>query len=200
MPQDESHNVTAGALLERCRSGDQAAAGEIHRRYAQGLLALAQSQLAKGLRRRVDPEDIVQSAFRTFFRRARSGEFTVDHSGSLWHLLVRIILNKVRKEAERHRAAKRNVQLERYGLDEALDPGAVAHDPTPAEAAALADVLEVVLAGLEASEVEILRLRLQGHSPSDIGDRVGCTRWTVRRVLDRVGLRLEKALLADSRE
>ncbi|MBI4602297.1 MAG: sigma-70 family RNA polymerase sigma factor [Planctomycetes bacterium] len=197
MPNDEPHEEPAAALLERWRSGDQVAAGEIHRRYAQRLCGLAQGQLSEGLSRRLDADDIVQSVFRTFFRRARGGEFTLDHSGSLWSLLVRITLNKVRKEAERHRAAKRDLRLEQPAVEDGLEPEAVAHDPTPDEAAALADALETVVRGLDAREAEVFRLRLQGRSASEIGEQVGCTRWTVRRVLDRVGERLKKELLCE---
>ena len=77
-------------LLKCWRAGDPAAAEAIHRRYAQRLCALVEPRIGDQLRRRVDAEDIVQSVFRTFFRRVGDGQFHIDHTSSLWHLLVGI--------------------------------------------------------------------------------------------------------------
>lgn len=179
-------------LLDRWRSGDASAAAEIHRRYADGILELAEARLGKQLALRVGPDDITQSVFRTFFRRAREGRFQIDHTGSLWRLLVRITLNKIRRQAEWHHAGRRDVGLEVSLPD--LDPEAVAHDPTPSEALALAEELETVLEGLQHPEPEIVRLRLQGYTPSEIGGAIRCSRYTVWRVLNRVGRQLQRRL------
>jgi RNA polymerase sigma-70 factor (ECF subfamily) len=185
-------------LVRRWRSGDEQAAAELHRRYAQRLWALAEAQIGSRLGRRVDPDDVVQSAFRTFFRRSAAGEFAIDHSGALWRLLVRITLNKIARQRERHYAAKRDVRSEVSPDAGQLSPEAVAHDPTPEEAAVLTEALECVVAHLKPPDPEIVGLRLQGYSTSQIGREVGCSRWTVRNVLDVVGQRLERWLAGDS--
>lgn len=182
---------SAKALIGRWQSGDVSAAEEIHYRYSQRLCALAEVQIGQRLRRRVDPEDIVQSVFRTFFRRAADGQFLIDHSCSLWHLLVRITINKVRLRAQYHHADKRNLAIEVYAGGEQLAPEAVAREPSPEEAAALADEIETLLRRLEPPEIEILQLALQGHSTPEIAERLGRSRWTIRRVLDRIGHQLE---------
>ena len=41
--------------------------------------------------------------------------------------------------------------------------------------------------GLESPEPEMVRLAIEGHTPSQIAKQIGCSRWTVRWVLDRVG-------------
>jgi len=193
-----SSRQSAKDLLERWESGDQAAAEELYRRYSHRLCALAEGQIGQRLGRRVGADDIVQSVFRTFFRRAADREFVIDHSGSLWRLLVKITLNKIRRYGERHRAAKRDVGAEVYVADDRLDPEAVAHDPGPEEAAALADEMEALFAGLKSPEPAILQLAFQGYSTSEIAEQVGRSRWTVRRVLDRIGGRLRNRLEADS--
>ncbi len=189
-----SSSSEAKSLLERWQNGDQAAAEALYRRYAQRLCALVQTQLGERLSRRVGADDIVQSVFRTFFRRARGGEFVIDHSGSLWRLLVHIALNKIRSSGRHHGAARRDVAAEVYPSSPELLPEMLVHDPTPAEAAALADELEAVVAGLDSPEPEILRLCLQGYSTPEIAAQIRCSRWTVRRVLDRIGRTLEKRL------
>ena len=49
----------------------------------------------------MDADDIVQSVFRTFFRRAQAGEFRIDSSAQLWQLLVRITVLKAQHQAGR---------------------------------------------------------------------------------------------------
>ncbi|NUQ65639.1 MAG: sigma-70 family RNA polymerase sigma factor [Pirellulales bacterium] len=184
----------AKALVERWRSGDQVAAQEIYRRYARRLCAIAEQWIDAKLGRRVEADDIVQSVFQTFFRRTHEGEYQIDHSGALWKLLVQITLNKVRKQAERHHAAKRDVASEVCPDIERLNPEFFARDPSHEEVAAFLDELEFLTTGLVDPEPEIVRLCLEGYSAAEIATEVGCTRWTVRRVLARVGERLQRRM------
>lgn len=110
----------------------------------QQLCKLAVRQMDQRLGRRVGPDDIVQSVFRTFFRRTEQGEYPIDASGSLWNLLVRITLNKVLKYGERHRAAKQDVGAEIYPDGEVMGPEALARDPSSEEAAVLVEELETL--------------------------------------------------------
>lgn len=189
-----SHCISVRDLLDRWRSGDQRAAEELHQRYARRLWALAEGQIGVRLGRRVGAEDIVQSVFRTFFRRTAKGELPVDQSGSLWHLLAKITINKIRRQREYHCAGKRDIKTEVYANEEVLAPEIVAHEPTPEEAAVLVEEWEALLVGLEKPEPDIVRLGFQGYSSSEIARQVGCSRWTVRRVLDRIGERLQQRL------
>jgi RNA polymerase sigma-70 factor (ECF subfamily) len=166
------------------RGGDPRAAEEICARYAQSLTRLAEEQLSRKLAARLDGEDVVQSVFRTFFRRSAGGEFRIDSSAELWRLLVQITLRKARAYGRQHTAGVRNVAAEAPG-GAALLAEAVAHEPGPAEAAALVDQIEALLRGLPALYCDLLQLRLEGHSVSDTAARLGVSRRTVHR-----GLRL----------
>jgi DNA-directed RNA polymerase specialized sigma24 family protein len=73
----------------------------------------------------------------------------------------------------------------------------VAHVPTPAEAAVFADELDQTFAALDDAEANTLELAIQGFTPSEIASRAGCSRWTVRRTLDRIGDGLLKRLQAN---
>ena len=106
-------NITK-AVVQRWRDGDEGAAEEIYLRYADRLWSLARTQIGHRLGRRFDADDVVQSVFRTFLRRTRDGEFAIDQSARLWQLLVKITINKVRRKAKFHKAAKRNVGLEEH--------------------------------------------------------------------------------------
>src|SRR3954469_13337162 len=108
-------------LIRRLQRGQADASTELYLRYAERLLRLAAAQSSRELARRVDPEDIVQSVFRTFFRRANLGHYTVPDGEEIWKLLLVIALNKVRATGAFHRAAKRDVRRTSGG--ESFDRG-----------------------------------------------------------------------------
>ena len=89
------------------------AAAEIFNRHVDRLVALAAARLSQKYAQRVDPEDVVQSAFRSFFREAKSGRYTYERSGDLWRLLAGININKLYRHIEYNGAAKRNVSSRR---------------------------------------------------------------------------------------
>ena len=66
--------------------------------YAQRLSRLAEQFIARGLGGRIEGDDVVQSVFRTFFRRCAGGEFQIDSSAQLWQLLVKITMTKARAQ------------------------------------------------------------------------------------------------------
>lgn len=179
-------------FCDRSSQNDPSLAEEVYRRYAERLWRLAERQIGPRLARRVGPDDIVQSVFRTFFRRSEQGQFTIDQSGSLWNLLVTIAINKIRRQAAFHAAARRAVGREVDGQEVVF--ASVANDASHEEAIALQDELEFLMVGLRDPEPEIIRLALKGYSTDEIARHAGCSRWTVRRVLNRFGQRLEGRL------
>lgn len=191
MPDNES-----AELLSRFRAGDERAAEQLFNRFAARLIALAGSRLSEKLARRLDAEDVVQSAYRSFFRGARDGRYVLQRSGELWPLLVSITLHKLQHQAERHTAGKRGIDREAAAdsVDSChgLSALALARDPSPLEAAALADEVEALLRHLEPRHRSILELRLQGHNLEEIATEEHCSERTVRRVLEQVKGMLEK--------
>src|SRR5438105_5890518 len=104
---------SAISLMKRWQAGDQQAATDLFRRYAERLIALARRRLSTRLLCRVDAEDVVQSACRSFFSAASAGQFDVKCGGDLWQLLVVITLRKLRNQVQRHTRHKRSVAAER---------------------------------------------------------------------------------------
>jgi RNA polymerase sigma factor (sigma-70 family) len=180
-------------LLQRFQSGDQEAAGQLFSRYVQRLTRLAEQHLLRKLAGRVDGEDVVQSVFRTFFRRTTAGEFTVDCSAQLWQLLVKITVLKARAKARYHTADKRDAGAEQAGAAEDWLPQVVAHEPGPEQASILVDEIEALLRGLPALHAQVLERRLQGHHVTDIAAALGVSRQTVHRVLNLLQQRLDRA-------
>lgn len=179
-------------LLDRYLAGDTQAATQLFDRYVTRLVALARSRMNSGMRRRLDPEDVVHSAYRSFFLRAAEGDFEFGESADLWRLLAQITLNKTRKQAERHMAARRD-----YRRDDAECVAGLTTEvePSPDEAAALVEQVRLVTERLSADERIAFSAFLCGDSEDAIAGRFGRSPRTVRRVLSRVRSLIERQVL-----
>jgi RNA polymerase sigma-70 factor, ECF subfamily len=169
--------------------GDASAEALIVRRFTVQLVALARRQMAQRIRQKSGPEDVVQSAFLSFFRRLRQGQFQFGSWDGLWSLLVLITVRKCSGRREHFFAARRDVRRETplstdFGDRAAIVP--LARDPRPEEALALTELVEQLLLHFSGSEQQIVHLRLQGYSIGEICDKLGRADRTVRRVLARV--------------
>src|SRR5207249_8973202 len=144
-------------------SGDDQVVGEFCAQYGELLHRFAEKHLAAGVVRRVGPEDVVQSACRTFLRRARGGEFHIADGEGLWRLLCAITLTKVREQTRFHMRQKRQVAQE-VALPQSDDNRRArnnepaARQPTPAEAAEFADQFQQLLLALEPEERQLVEL------------------------------------------
>lgn len=171
----------------------RSAAEQLFARYAQRLYRLAEQHLSHKLAGRVDGEDVVQSVFRTFFRRQAAGEFRCDSSGQLWRLLVKITILKARAKARHHTASMRDVRLEAPATIEPWVAESVARDPGPDEAAALVDQIETLLDGLPPLYCRLLEMRLEGREVREIAGELEVSRQTVYRALKLLQGRLLRA-------
>jgi RNA polymerase sigma factor (sigma-70 family) len=172
-------------LLHRLGEGDEDAAQHVFYEYFERLTALARSRLSSRLSSRVEPDDVVMSAFRSFFVRARRGDFKLAAGCDLWHLLAEITLHKLYRQSAHHSAKRRSVQRE---TADATSTGSLAlsREPPPEAAALLADELAAVMTNLSADEQAALELRLQGLELEAIAESLGKSERTVRRWLDAV--------------
>jgi RNA polymerase sigma-70 factor (ECF subfamily) len=188
-------------LVAGLRLGQNDAAENVFRRYAQALLARAAQEIDARLRRKVDPEDVVQSAFRSFFRRQAAGQFDLSDWGGLWALLVCITVRKCRNLNTHYRRDGRDVAREATGGDDGAQGEEVLdREPTPAEAAVLGDLVQELMGQVVSQDRPIVEMRLQGYTPSEIADRTGRAERTVFRVLDRVRERASRLWQADEAE
>jgi RNA polymerase sigma-70 factor (ECF subfamily) len=184
------------SLLRRLRGGSEDAATELYLRYATRLHALAAAQCSPDLARRVDPDDVVQSVFRTFFRRAARGEYEVPAGEELWKLFLVIALNKIRAVATHHRAAKRDVRL--TAPADALEfTGPAAVRPDEAALTLLRLTVEELLESLPEAQRRIVELRIEENEVAEIARLTGRSKRTVERVLQQFRTRLDAILRGD---
>jgi hypothetical protein len=155
--------------------------------------------MAPRIAKRFDPEDVVLSAYRSFFVRARNGKFSLLHSGDLWRLLVGIVLKKLYHQIARHTAAKRSIDRERAlpaGGDSAWSLIPLAGpSPTAEQAIEMADLMETFMTQLDPRARHIFELRLHDERIEEIATATGLNEKTVRRILAELELRLRSLLL-----
>ena len=190
-PSDQS-------LLQDFRAGDLEAATALYERYARRLCALARGQLPSNLSRQVDPDDIVQSVFRSFFAAARAGAFEVPAGADLWPLLLVVALNKIRAQGAFHTAAKRDVRrTQALGESDNL-AGALAALQTGGSQPFLRIVALDLIEALPPQVRAVVELRLEGYSVDQIATRVQRTKRSVERLLQESRRRLDQMLAEES--
>lgn len=190
---EEPSEASDRSLLVRFRRGEQDAATALYMRYARRLASLARKQTSVELATRFDPEDVVQSVFRTFFRRASQGLYDVPAGEELWRLFLVISLHKIRELAAFHRAAKRDVATTTGSADlERSLKYEVGRDDTAL--GALQQVIDELLGELPATQKQIVELRIAGHDVDSIVQQTQRAKRTVERTLQQFRQRLREML------
>ncbi len=203
------HTPNNGTSLHaRATRATDSVAWDLNDRFRRRLCSLVTREMNEIYRQRVEPEEIVQSVFATYFRRMENGEYTFEDTDHLWYLLKKIAANKLRKRIEYECADKRDVRREASGDDGLLDL------PEPAQCRLfetavanllndvdspireifefqllgydVADAIAYLLDGLSDLHVEVLRLRLQGMTQNEIADQLQYGRTVVRNCLCRL--------------
>jgi RNA polymerase sigma-70 factor, ECF subfamily len=176
------------ALIDMWRRGDQNAARQIVERYFDRMLMLARRRISQRLASRVDPEDIVQSVFRTFFVRLKDGQFVFQDQDDLCKLLMRITLHKTLRQVAFHKAAKRDPTMETNQGQAHQEQLLTILDKEPNAEATVTflDQLEHFLDRLEPETRQIIEMRLQGYTNDEISQQLGIYDRKIRRAVERV--------------
>jgi tRNA A-37 threonylcarbamoyl transferase component Bud32 len=202
MPDEEKPQFEAVELIRRFKEDERAAAGALYDEYANRLLALTRTRLPALLARRLDPEDILQSVFRSFVVGLREDRWRADEIDDLWRLLAGITLNKLGEKVRFNRRLKRSGSFEveaaadaRGGRQEAF----LSREPSPADVVAAADELVWLLSRFSVEERLAIELRLARHSIEEIAIRTGRSQRTIRRWLSHARELLESRALKFAR-
>jgi RNA polymerase sigma-70 factor (ECF subfamily) len=189
-------NDSFAEFLAQLRARDGEAARELFRRFASQLIALARARFAVGLQHKVDPEDVVQSAYKSFFRRYTGGDnLEAVNWDSLWGLLTLITMRKCAERVAYFRAECRDVARE-----VSTTPGeegvpvleTIGREPTPLEAAQLTETVDRLLDSLEEDDRLVVELSLEGYTTKEISEKLGRAERTVRLLREGVRKRLER--------
>jgi RNA polymerase sigma factor (sigma-70 family) len=174
-----------GDLLGRIRSGDESAAHELLSRYEAQVRLVVRRQLPRLLRSRFDSLDFLQSVWGSFFRRMKAGPDEFEDPRSLVAFLARAAKNKVIDEYRRAASQKGNIRREEPLWVEGSRPReVVAVNDSPSEVVEARETLGRLLDLLPENRQVMVRLRVEGLSTREIGERLKVSERTVRRVLE----------------
>jgi RNA polymerase sigma-70 factor (ECF subfamily) len=184
------------AWAARLRSGDGEAARQLVRQFTHSLIALARRRLPGRLQRKVDAEDVVQSVYRSFFRRLDRGRIELRDWSSLRHLLATMTkckcINQVNHFAAEGHKAELEVPLPLTTEEGDPGPTLASRLPAPDQAAELAETVEYLLRGFEDWQREVVVLYRERYTIPEISERVRYSERAVHRTLERVRMRLKQ--------
>ncbi|VTT99218.1 rna polymerase sigma-70 ecf-like protein : Transcription regulator LuxR OS=Rhodopirellula sallentina SM41 GN=RSSM_00164 PE=4 SV=1: Sigma70_ECF [Gemmataceae bacterium] len=186
-------------LVAAYKAGSETAAHNLFDRYCEKLMRLARRRIGHRMASRIDPEDPVQSAFRTFFARVRSDQFTFEGESDLFKLLVRLTVNKTLRQIAHHRAAKRDPGREAgHGPDgDGLLDQIIAAEPQPLVQVAVMEEFERFLMQLPEFDRKVLELKFEGYTTAEIAGKLGSYDRKIRRVFERAAALAEGRALAE---
>ena len=181
LPQ-KAQETSDRSLIRRLRTGSQDAATQLYMRYAKRLHGLSFAKCSRDLAARFDSDDIVQSVFRTFFRRVGKGDYDVPDGEDLWKLFLVIGLNKIKTISTFNRAAKRDVRAT-MGSNQLELASDATLGTDEISLSILRMSIDEMLEDLTQSHREIIHLRIEGYEVAEIAERVGRSKRSVERIL-----------------
>jgi eukaryotic-like serine/threonine-protein kinase len=169
--------------LKAAREGEESASAVLFGRYLEKLIRLARSRISPQLSRRIDPEDIVHSVYRSLFVRLRAGEYSLEESVDLWRLLVQMVQNKATRAGRYHSADKRSIHREVSTQNSFCFTSS---EPPPDHVVIFNEELARLLGLVHGKNRQIVELRLQGYTQQEIAENLACDERTVRRCLVQI--------------
>ncbi len=162
-------------------------------RSSPRLWRLARRRIPAFLRSRFGPEDVVQSVYRTFFRRYQAGQFGVRTGDDLDGLLTVFTLRKCASYFTHHMAMARTPLLE-----VPIAPDRVSEWTDLAREAAIAEVVTRTVEGFTSTQQAVLGLTLEGCSARRIAIELETPIRTIHRIRKRFLSRLLDAFAPES--
>jgi RNA polymerase sigma-70 factor (ECF subfamily) len=201
LPLPDADSIASDENLRCACDGDLEALSRVLSTLRPGLLRQVQLRIGPALRRRVDPEDVVQQAMLETSRRFEEWRGNRDYPFRVW---VRLITRQCLAEAERRHlgTAKRDARHE-MALASGPDSGVLAEwfatsATAPTEAARRAELIVGVRAAIEhltIADREILTLRqLEGLSNEEAALELGLEPAAASKRLVRALVRLRPML------
>jgi DNA-directed RNA polymerase specialized sigma24 family protein len=176
------------------KDGDQAAAGELCKRYFEKLARLARKKLRGASRRVADEEDVVVDVLDSLYRGAQRGHFPLlKDRDDLWRLLTVLTKRKAANQVKREAARKRGGGKVRGGSafdragSAASDRGiqaVAAKDPCPATLGELKEGFHNLLDALEDETLQKIAIwSMEGYTNQEIATQIGRSLSSVDRKL-----------------
>ena len=190
--------------LRELESGDEQAATHLWQQYFEKLVAVARTELGSAPRRSADEEDAVLSVFRCLCDGAARGQFTdLANRDQLWRLLVVMTTHKVidqRRFATNQKRGGGQVRGESVfrAIDEGGQPRSLGEivdgQPTADFLAELAEEHQRLMNSLKDEVLRsVANWRMEGYTNEEIAQRLGLSRRSVERKVQRIRQLWEQA-------
>lgn len=183
-------------LMSELAAGSEEAAGRIAQVYTPHILRAVRASLPRSIRSKLDSQDFAQVIWASLMIE-RAQLQRVKTPQELINLLVRVAHHKV-VDAYRHytiyqaRDHRRESPIENLTKvnqgDRArqVDGNLLDRELSPSQTASLRERWQALVEGLSTRDRNVLRLRMNGKTYSEIGDTVGIGVSTVKDVLDKI--------------
>ena len=191
---------TTRILVAKVHDGDREALNDLCDRYLTRVLSVVRIRLGQNLRQKVESWDIVQDVMIDALRGVEKFDFRSE--GAFLKYLNKVVENRIRDEADKWAAKKRDAQrevaLDGARSDQSANPlkisGAV---PTPSRVASLAEDLLQLEAAIERLPEEyrelVIALKLEGRTWQELAEEMGKSPDAIRMQANRALLALNKA-------
>ncbi len=189
-------------LIQRVGDGDLAALEALYDRYQTRVLAAVRIRLGAKLRQKVESWDIVQNVMMAALRKVESFDFRSE--GAFLKYLNKLVENRIRDEADRWQAQKRDLNRE-VGLNVPrspessilLDIQAGSGVPTPSKIAAFHEDLEQLELAMdrlpEESRELLVAVKIEGRSLGELAEESDKSTDAVRMQVNRAMARLTES-------
>lgn len=202
MPHRNATDATVH-LLAKYKAGDDQAGSLLYDRYFDRIHAVVRLRMGPRLRAKAESLDIVQEAFLASLRRLE--DFTCRTEGDFFHWLCTITENRIRDEADRFRAKKRDpgrerpLQVRRPSRDSLLGPiSELAGGASPATQVIRDEDLHRLERAIDElpqlQREALLQVRYEGQSLQEVAQRIGRSPDAVRMLVARAIVALGKHL------
>jgi RNA polymerase sigma factor (sigma-70 family) len=170
------------SLFARARAGDETAWGDLFRECYPKVVRVVRRKLNRPMRSLYDSTDFASDVMKSLA--ANAGRLDFDSFGSLMSFLVRVAEQKVIDEYRRVHTLKRDIDRQSH-LGAHDDEGGgtavaiISDDPTASQVAVAGEAHERLLAGQDEVKRQVIELKHQGYSVSEIAEETG---WNIRKV------------------
>ncbi len=188
-------------IAEAFEGDSEAFATHVFATYSQQLLQLANDQLGSELTAKVAPEDVVQSALKSFFRRAKLLGLENANKDTMWGLLSIITVRKCKKWENFFRCGKRDLKRESGSTDDSSfdieQHRPVVSSPNTEDALMATELIDHLLSNFTPRQQEMILMRIQGLSAEKIAENCKSSLRTVARTIAKAKSILAGLVLDD---
>jgi RNA polymerase sigma factor (sigma-70 family) len=174
-------------LIEKLNDGDVTAAERAFLAYEPYLRMAIRRQLTGPLRSKLDSMDIVQSVWADVLRGFRQSGWRFTDRSHLRAFLMKVARNRlIDRRRQHHRALEQERPLDQASAEDLRQ----ANQPRPSEIAQEHELWKRMLEECSPAHRQILILKKQGLSNSEIALRTGLHEGSIRRILYELARRL----------